>query len=36
MLVILKNSLKVRHYEFLALDIQSFNMIGISKTENTF
>ena len=36
MLVILKNPLKVRHYEFLALDIQSFNMIGISKTENTF
>lgn len=36
MLVIFKDPLKVRHYEFLALDIQSFNMIGISKTENRF
>ena len=36
MLVILKKPLNVRHYEFLAIDIQSFNMIAISKTENTF
>lgn len=36
MFVVLKNPIKIRFYEILAVDIQSFNMIGVSQKDNIF